>query len=274
VALLRNILRRRFILRIALAQINIAFENKLKNKAKCLQFIKEAKEKEVDLIIFPEMSLTGFSMNVELIGENDNETIEWLKEQAVSFGIYIGLGHVAKANGKGLNKFTMVSPDGKEICSYSKIHPFSYSNENKFYEGGTEITFSEIKDFIISSFICYDLRFPEIFQIASRKAHLIIVAANWPKSRREHWITLLRARAIENQCYISGVNALGVIDGLEYSGDSMIIDPMGNIIAVASCKEELVIGDINISEVLDYRNNFPVKSDRKENLYAFLKDKL
>ena len=261
-------------MKIGLVQMNIVFEDKTSNKEKCISFLKQSKEKLVDLVIFPEMSLTGFSMNVELIGEDNYETLTWLKKQAVEFGVYIGLGHVVKANGKGLNKFTVVSPRGKEVCSYTKIHPFSYSSEDKFYESGNEIVYTEIKDFNIAPFICYDLRFPEIFQIASKEAHLIIVAANWPKSRRDNWITLLKARAMENQCYVAGVNAVGNIDGFEYSGDSMIIDPTGRIASEASAGEELVIMDISVSDVLQYRNNFPLKKDRKEDLYSSIKAKM
>jgi predicted amidohydrolase len=199
-------------------------------------------------------------------GYKDKSKLQLFEE----FGLYIGLGHVVKANNKGLNKFTIVSPEGMEICSYSKIHPFSYSSENKFYEGGTEIFYTQIKDFNVSPFICYDLRFPEIFQIASKEAQLLVVAANWPKSRRDNWITLLKARAIENQCYVAAVNAVGLINGFEYSGDSLIIDPIGRIIAEASGNEELVTGDIDISEVSRYRTHFPVKLDRKEDLYKTL----
>jgi predicted amidohydrolase len=260
-------------MKIGLAQMNIEFENRINNMTKCIDFIKEAKAKNVDFIIFPEMSLTGFSMNVELIGEKNNETVEWVKQKAVEFNIFIGIGHVASTENKGLNKFTIVSPQGQECCSYIKIHPFSYGSENNFYEGGTEVLHTQIKDFNVSPFICYDLRFPEIFQAASKEAHLITVAANWPKARRDNWITLLKARAIENQCYVAGVNAVGIIDGLEYSGDSIIVDPVGRIIAETSEKEGLVTSDIELSEVLRYRTSFPIKLDRKEALYRELQSK-
>lgn len=260
-------------MKIGLAQMNIEFENKVNNMNKCIDFIKEAKDKNVDFIIFPEMSLTGFSMNVEHMGEKNNETVEWAKQKAAEYSIYIGIGHVVNTESKGFNKFTIVCPQGHQCCSYAKIHPFSYSSENKFYEGGTEVLYTQIKDFNVSPFICYDLRFPEIFQIASKKAHLITVAANWPKARRDNWITLLKARAIENQCYVAGVNAVGIIEGLEYSGDSIIVDPVGRIIAETSEKEGLVTGDIELSEVVRYRTSFPIKLDRKEALYRELQSK-
>ncbi|MFL0267160.1 carbon-nitrogen family hydrolase [Candidatus Clostridium radicumherbarum] len=254
-------------MKIALAQMRVEFENKEKNKEKCWSFIKGAKDKSCDLIIFPEMTLTGFSMNTKEIAEDNNETINWFKDKALNYGLYIGFGHVVRVNEKCENRFTIVSPDNKEILSYAKIHPFSYSFEDKYYVGGNSILYTHIRDFMVSPFICYDLRFPEIFQIASKECHLITVAANWPKSRRDNWITLLKARAIENQCYIAGVNVMGRINGYEYYGDSLIIDPIGNIIAVADDKEELLIAEIDINEVLRFRDHFPIKRDRREELY-------
>jgi predicted amidohydrolase len=254
-------------MKIALAQMKVEFENKEKNKEKCWSFIKEAKDKACDLIIFPEMTLTGFSMNTKEIAEDNNETIDWFKNKALNYELYIGFGHVVRMKERCENRFTIVSPDNKEVLSYAKIHPFSYSFEDKYYEGGNSILYTQIRDFMVSPFICYDLRFPEIFQIASKECHLITVVANWPKSRRDNWITLLKARAIENQCYIAGVNVIGCINGYEYSGDSLIIDPIGKIIAMAENIEELLIAEIDINEVLHFRNHFPIKRDRREELY-------
>lgn len=254
-------------MRIALAQMNIEFENKLKNKEKCLNFIKEAKDKASDLILFPEMTLTGFSMKTNNISEDNNETLNWFKSKASDYKLFIGFGHVVKEANKCENRFTIVSPKGEELLTYAKIHPFSYSSEDKYYEGGNTIVYTQIEDFNVSPFICYDLRFPEIFQIASKECHLITVAANWPKSRRDNWITLLRARAIENQCYIAGVNVIGFIDGFEYSGDSIIIDPIGNVIAKGEAKEQLIVTNISQKEVMRFRAHFPIKNDRREQLY-------
>lgn len=258
-------------MKIALAQMKVSFEDKASNRESCKSFLLNAKENKADLIIFPEMTLTGFSMNAELIGEDNNESINWFKEQALNNNLYIGLGHVKKQDNKNYNCFSIISPHGKEICSYAKIHPFSYSSENTHYEGGKEIVYTQIGSFKLSPFICYDLRFPEIFQIASTEAQLITVAANWPKSRREAWITLLKARAIENQCFVAGVNVIGTTNGLEYSGDSMVIDPKGKIIAEAEAQEGLVMAEIDIEEVNGFRAHFPVKNDRKEELYKTVK---
>lgn len=258
-------------IKISLAQMNSIFENKEANKQKAFDFLKLGKAKKVDFLIFPEMTLTGFSMNFQKIGETDNETLTWFSEKAKEFNLYIGFGHVEKLNSAGRNLFSVVSPEGVEVSRYSKIHPFSYGNEDKYYEGGKEISILKINEFTISTFICYDLRFPEIFQAASRKADLIAVIANWPQKRRDHWITLLKARAIENQCYIAGINRIGTADGIDYSGDSMIFDPWGNSVELSTLPvindECLLCADLDLQKVTNTRESFRYKADRKEELY-------
>jgi omega-amidase len=262
-------------MRIALAQIDIAWENKEANKKKALAFIEKAKKQAADFILFPEMSLTGFSMKVPLIGEKKDDifsTKAWFADKALQNNIFIGFGYVEidPETLKGTNKFSVVSPDGSIISDYSKIHPFSFGLEAEHYVGGNSISTFKLKDFTASTFICYDLRFPEIFQYASKEASLITISANWPKARREHWITLLKARAIENQCFVAGINRVGWGDNIEYCGDSMVIDPLGNIIAQSYNEETLVTADIDISEVIKVRESFQLKKDRREDFYAEL----
>jgi omega-amidase len=262
-------------MKIALAQTDIFWEDKNKNRENYLKLIIKASQHGADLILFPEMSLTGFSMNVSDISEETNlhsKTIEWFKSQAIANNINIGFGYVEKSlyDIKGKNNYCVAATDGTVLSLYSKIHPFSYGLESKFYIGGDDIPYFKLKDFAITTFICYDLRFPEIFQAASKKANLITVAANWPKSRREHWITLLKARAIENQCFIAGVNRVGIGDNIEYSGDSLLIDPLGNVLLQGSDKEELLIHDIDVDEVYKARESFGLKNDRREDLYYSL----
>ncbi len=283
-------------MKIALAQMNIIWEDKQENRLKCEAFISGAKSRKADLIVFPEMTLTGFSMNVENIGESSSckETIEWFKRKALEFGMHIAFGYVgieekesensenykdgnyldkcindAKLSVKGKNNLCIVSPKGEEVVHYTKIHPFSFGGEDRFYLAGNDIVKARVGDFCVAPFICYDLRFPEVFQIASNNAQLIIVIANWPKMRREHWITLLKARAIENQCYVAGVNRVGIGDGIEYAGDSMVIDPNGEIISTATFEagEEIIVADLDISVVEDIRRSFSMKGDRRKDLY-------
>jgi omega-amidase len=262
-------------MRLALAQIDITWEDKEKNKEKILHFLNVASENKVELILFPEMTLTGFSMNITETAETVESsssicnTVNWFLSSAKAYNLHIGFGHVEldPITKKGLNKFTVVSPKNKILSSYSKIHPFSFGLEANFFTGGNLLSTFKLNNFNISTLICYDLRFPEVFQAASRESSLITVSANWPKSRRDHWITLLKARAIENQCYIAGINRVGIGDNIEYSGDSMLIDPYGNILCFNEGNETLLIEDIHADKVIDLRKNFNLKADRREHLY-------
>jgi omega-amidase len=262
-------------MKIGLAQMNIIWEDKKTNKETCLSFLEEAKNKKIDFLVFPEMTLTGFTMNVDRLGDTNNESVDWFKEQSKTFNLNTAFGYPSFADGIGENHMSIVSSNGEELVNYTKIHPFSFGREAKYYRGGNNIVFTNLAGFAVSPLICYDLRFPEVFQIASKNAELIIVIANWPYSRREHWITLLKARAIENQCYIAGVNRVGSEKNLSYSGDSMVIDPLGNVLAQGGNNEVLIEAEISSNFVLKVREEFKVKSDRKEDLYTsyFMKTK-
>ena len=255
---------------IGLCQMDIEWQDKELNKLKCHKFIKEAKEKQVDLLIFPEMTLTGFSMNAELISEDtslESETLSWFRSKALEFRINIGFGMVQKKSSLYYNNLCIISRDGSLLSSYSKIHPFSYGEEAKYYTGGENFITTTLENINIGSTICYDLRFPELFQILSCNSDAIIVIANWPEVRREHWITLLKARAIENQCYILGVNRVGLGNNIKYAGDSMIVSPLGEVLCHLSSYEGLIYSNILKEEVENIRSKFPLKKDRKEHLY-------
>lgn len=257
-------------MKVALCQLNIVWENKEENKNKIQFFIEKCKKYSCDFVIFPEMTLTGFSMNIPKIKEKDSNncpTIKWFCDLSKKFNMNLAFGCVQEYKNKAKNNLLIVSKHGEVLSSYSKIHPFSFGEESIFYVGGNDFVVTSIDNFIFGSTICYDLRFPEVFQILSKKSHAIIVIANWPKSRRGHWLSLLKARAIENQCYILGVNRVGFGNDLYYSGDSSIISPDGTIIKTLFNKEGLVIGDLNLNLVTDLRKTFKVKNDRKEDLY-------
>lgn len=259
-------------MKIALCQMSILWEDKKSNTEKALGFICEAAAGSVDLILFPEMSLTGFSMQISKTQESRRESVKLFSAYAREYQIAIGLGWVMEHEGKAENHYTLIDKSGKEMSDYAKIHPFSYAHEDDYFVGGEEITVFEFMGSDICSFICYDLRFPDIFQIASKRAGIIIVPANWPKRRSEHWKCLLRARAIENQVYMIGVNCTGCQEGLEYSGNSCIIDPLGEILCELAEKEGLLIYELE-DHVKAFRKAFPVKKDRRENLYERLKSK-
>lgn len=258
-------------MRIALCQTNILFENKDENIRNAEQLICRAAEKDADFVIFPEMSFTGFSMNIQRTAEADGSTCSKMTELARRHNIYIGFGWVKLVGGKGENHYSIAAPDSEIISDYIKIHSFAIGGENEDFISGNELPRAvEIKGHSVSTFICFDLRFPEIFRAAADKSSLMIAAANWPEARREHWTTLLRARAVEEQVYFIGVNCVGRQGDISYSGDSMIIDPSGNILAQAGYgKEDMLICDMpnNVNEI---RAAFPALKSRKPELYRSL----
>lgn len=257
-------------MKIALAQLDIIWEDKRANRLKCEKLAQQASEASVNLLLFPEMTLTGFTMNVAMMGESKKgETTLWFQELAKKYKIALGFGVIEKTleSRKGKNNYIIVDEEGKLLSSYSKIHPFSFGEEALHYQGGTSLSLVNYKQWVLSSFICYDLRFPEIFQAASKKASIITIAANWPEVRIKHWEVLLKARAIENQCYIAAVNRTGSGNGIKYSGSSMIIDPLGNVLSQGASQEALISCEINIENVYNIRENFKLKKDRREDLY-------
>lgn len=253
-------------MKIALYQMQIFWEDKEANYLQFESKLKEMYNKKIDLFLLPEMSFTGFSMETEVTKESRLETVNKMADFAQRYHIAIGFGWVKDCGEKSENHYTIIDKNGKMISDYAKIHPFSFSGENKKFRGGEELSFFELDSIKFSTCICYDLRFPEIFQIASKKAHVILVPANWPQKRREHWRCLLQARAIENQVYIIGVNCMGEIGGLTYSGDSCVIDPNGEVLLELSEQEGILEYEL-LDNVETFRKNFSVKNDRNEQLY-------
>lgn len=252
---------------VGIAQIDIAWENSHKNISKVEQFVKRAKENKVELILFPEMTLMGFTMNINSLLLSKEEILNWIKNLAIDNNINIGLGFAVRVDEKGKNLYVIASKEGRILAEYTKIHPFTYGGENEKYYSGDRISICKVNEFKMAPFICYDLRFPEIFQIASNEAQIITVAANWPKAREEHWVTLLKARAIENQCYIVGINRIGIGDGLEYNGSSLFVSPNGEVLNMINNKEDLIINNLEMEKIKEIKKQFDVKMDRKESLY-------
>lgn len=265
-------------MRVALGQIHMMWEDKECSFQKAEQMIREAADRESDLILFPEMAFTGFSMNLSKIGETaeNGRTVSVMQDMARRYQIAIGFGRAVLGEAearKGKNLFTIIDASGEKVAEYSKLHPFTYGGESVYYEKGTEIVTVPFLGRTIALFICYDLRFPEIFQIAARKADIIFVIAEWPAKRREHWETLLRARAIETQSYVVGVNCVGELDGQTYSGDSMAVDAMGNILGKISEKEGVLVCDLD-DRAWSLRHKFTTAADRREGFYQTYFDDL
>jgi len=169
--------------------------------------------------------------------------------------------------GRGLNQAVIYKPTGRELARYSKLHPFSYAGETDHYAPGTGIETFACNAFKVAPFICYDLRFPEAFRAATRHGvQLLVVIANWPAARKDHWTSLLKARAIENQSFVIGVNRCGTDPNHAYSGGSQVIDPRGEILENAGSTEGWIEAELDFQKLMDYRNEFPALKDMREDL--------
>ncbi len=258
-------------MRVALGQLDMVWEDKEQSMRRAEKMTAKAASGGCDIIIFPEMSFTGFSMNIDKIAEkeSDSPTVARMKELAIKYQIAIGFGWAAiceTEDKKGFNRFTVVGSSGEKLAEYEKLHPFTYGGETKRYQKGERIVTFPFLGRTAALFICYDLRFPEIFQIAAREADIFFVIANWPAVRSAHWETLLRARAIETQSYVVGVNCVGSRDGEEYCGGSMAVDSIGNILGQITGKEDVLICDLD-DRAWNLRQKFATAADRREDFY-------
>ena len=259
-----------------MAQMDISWENIDNNEKKVEEFFQKAMENKVDCLVFPEMTLTGFSMNVEETGEKSGKQIQFFEKMSKTYKMLTVFGYTEPVPDQRLEEHPQwnhyynrlgIIENGELKLNYAKIHPFSYGFEGEYYQGGRKLKSIEWQGVTLGAFVCYDLRFPEIFQISSQKSEIIFVIANWPASRIDQWDVLLRARAIENQAFVVGVNRTGDGDGLHYNGHSAIYGPDGRAITTLREEECLLIGDVEPNEIKKLRESFPMKKDRKEELY-------
>ncbi|NDV78273.1 amidohydrolase [Dysgonomonas sp. 511] len=244
---------------ILLVQTDIRWQMPEDNRIAAQKIINTSPQ--ADIIILPEMFTTGFCMAPEGVAEEaDTVTLQWMQAIAREKDAAV-CGSVATVdNGKFYNRFYFVQPDG-EYSVYNKKHLFSYAGEHEEYEAGQQRVIVKYKRVRILLQICYDLRFP-IFSRNRDDYDMAIYVANWPTSRLEAWNTLLKARAIENVCYVAGVNRTGNDPSNAYSGGTALINYLGqHIVAAQPDKEEAVLGEINMEELEGFRKKFPVLKD-------------
>ncbi|MEE1312819.1 MAG: nitrilase-related carbon-nitrogen hydrolase [Lachnospiraceae bacterium] len=251
---------------LSICQFPISFLDWKKNSQKALFYIESAKASNADFILFPEMSLTGISKDIYTMADTNGKNLTFFKNAAKKYSIAIGFGWGKPSESKLENHYTVINPDGVILSDYIKLHPFTYAGENLCFVKGKDFTTFSYAGFTICTFICYDMRFPEIFQAASKKADLIVVAANWPETRSLHWKILSQARAIENQVYLAACNCVGNINGLVYSGDSALIGPDGIKKESLSHTAGLITHTI-VNDIPSVRKDFPVKQDRLPDYY-------
>lgn len=254
-------------MRIALLQMDLAWEDVAENHRRARRMLQQAGSQGARLAVLPEMFSTGFSMDAARVAEPPGGPSEtFLRGAAKELGLWIVASIPETSETKPHNMALVVSPDGS-VARYAKIHPFSYGGEHLHYAPGDRVVTVQIDGVRVTPFVCYDLRFPEPFRAAASETDLYVVVANWPDLRREHWKTLLRARAIENQAYVAGVNRVGDGDGLHYAGDSAAISPLGETLAEGDEQERVLLADVEPEKVAKLRARFPALEDRRPEAY-------
>jgi omega-amidase len=252
-----------------LIQLNISWENPSANFAGVEALLADAPINPGDLILLPELFDTGFSLNTAVTNDADGHTEAFLTNLAKRLSVTVQGGRTVLPAGKthALNIMSVIDPAGLTVCTYAKIHPFSFGREPEAFAGGDEIvtySWNEKTPIRCAPAICYDLRFPELFRFAVKQgAELIALGANWPSARQHHWRTMLIARAIENQAFVLGVNRTGSDPHLHYAGGSIIISPKGDILAEADNQECVLTGPIDPALVHAWRKEFPALQDAR-----------
>ncbi len=266
-------------LKVTAIQSELHWENVSENLEMFGQKIAAISE-PTDVIVLPEMFNTGFSMDSERLAETmEGETVEWMKVQAKKSGSAIFGSLIVSENGNYYNRLIWVEPTGK-FLTYDKRHLFRMAGEHNHFSAGEERLIIDYKGWRICPLICYDLRFPvwsrntsfchpELVEGSKNESpayDCLLYIANWPAVRKQPWSKLLEARAIENQCYVVGVNRVGK-DGkeIEYSGNSVVVNPKGevisNLLENENCTQTI---ELNLKELNDFREKFPVSLDGDE----------
>ncbi len=254
-------------MKVTCVQFDIAWQDEQANFATVRQLLAGADAPEAGgLIVLPEMFSTGFSVDIRAVAQDRSAPAEsFLAELAGQFGCY-ALGGVVNtdADGRGLNEAVLVDPQGQAVMRYTKMHPFSYAGESQYFTPGDGPSMVELSDVRLSAFVCYDLRFPEVFRSVSLAgAEALVVIANWPADRAEHWRALLTARAIENQAWVIGVNRVGSDPNVQYAGGSIVVDPRGRAITSAGADEQVISAQLDVGDLRRYRREFPALADAR-----------
>lgn len=258
--------------KVAAIQLEIALGEPEKNLTRAAALIEEARRAGAQLAVLPELWPTGYELErASLYAASINEGISAeIGSLAQKFEIFLCGSILEAAGDKFYNTMLVHGPNGKLLASYRKIHLFGLMNEPKYLAPGRELAALRLPCGKAGLAICYDLRFPEIFRrYALDGAQLTILCAEWPHPRLEHWRTLLRARAIENQSYVVAANAVGPgRSGNIFFGHSMVIDPWGEIIVEGGKSEGVLSAEIDTARVAEVRASFPFFTDRRNGLYS------
>jgi predicted amidohydrolase len=251
-------------MKLGLVQYSPVWENPEESILKIEDLLKTTDTK-FDLLVLPEMTLTGFTMNSEKFAEEiDGTGTQYFLNVSARLKTNIFAG-IIERDGKNIyNSLVHFDSLGLIRARYRKIHPFSYAKEDQFYNAGNETVITQIDKIKFGLSVCYDLRFPELYRLyAKQQIDVLIDIANWPIPRIDHWKSLLKARAIENQCFMIGVNRVGTDPFNTYNGCSAVFDPMGNEIVLVENEEKIIDAEIDLETVSATRNKLPFLQDIK-----------
>jgi len=255
--------------KVAALQHDIVWEDPDANFARLAPMIADAAAAGAGLVVLTEMYSTGFSSDTAKVAEPvGGPSTQFLVDSAVAHGVWVCGSVPERPDGsdRPTNCLVLAGPAG-QAHRYAKIHPFSYAGEHERFASGDRLVTVEVDGLRVSLFVCYDLRFADEFWGLADDTDVYVVVANWPAARRSHWRTLLRARAIENQAYVVGVNRVGSGGRLDYAGDSAIIGPFGEELAVAADDgdvgtEQTLVADVDPAHVAHIRATYPFLQDR------------
>ena len=257
-------------MKIGCIQLNMGFGKVEENYERAEKFIREAASQGAEIVVLPEMWNTGYALEKldELADVNGERTKAFLSSLAKQLGVHIVGGSVSvKRDDKFYNTMYTFNNEGELVGEYSKAHLFRLMDEHLYLQAGSEMNRFALGDIEAAGVICYDIRFPEWLRShALAGAKVLFVPAQWPTPRIDHWKTLLQARAIENQCFVIAVNRIA--NKVEnFNGQSMIIQPWGEVLWTGAEDEELAIIDVDFSIVDEVRGRIPVYDDRRPELY-------
>ncbi|MFK4998292.1 carbon-nitrogen family hydrolase [Bacillus sp. N9] len=258
--------------KVGCIQMDIAFGNPMGNFTRAEQWFEKAAKEQCTVVVLPELWTTGYDLTRlnEIAHHEGRDVIAFLQEQAKKHQFHIVGGSVANKTDDGVkNTMYVIDKEGKLVHEYSKLHLFQLMDEHLYLQAGDDETNFTLDGEEAASFICYDIRFPEwLRKPVLNGAKALFVVAEWPIQRLDHWQTLLKARAIENQCYIIACNRVGEDKNNVFAGHSLIIDPWGTIIAEGGNGEELVVGEVDLNEIQEIRSRIPIFDDRRPKYYS------